>query len=234
MGIMTRKLSSRTIHLKRTLTLLGYTDAYKALDLMVEEMSAEKGFARHNGKHYYYHLVDVAQLLLNFGIQDEVTITSALLHDYVEDVDGVTLEQVASQFGTEVVEIVRLVSKEQGVDYKSNPDAMEHYLDCIYENPKASLVKTADRVNNFQTLQDSSVTHRRRQLENTKDYFIPFFKKCRNRYVEHESFYFQAKTTIEPIAFEIGRYLEDLSEYEGVIARQELEIARLKEQLKGN
>ena len=228
---MTRKLSSRTRHLKRTLTLLGYKDAYRALDLMIEEMSAEKGFSRHNGKHYYYHLVDVAQLLLNFGIRDEATITSALLHDYVEDVDGVTVEQVASQFGTEVAEIVKLVSKEEGIDYKGSDYHMQQYLDRIYENPKASLVKTADRINNFQTLQDSTTTHRRKQLENTMDYFIPFFKRCRNRYIEHESFYFQAKTTIEPLAFEIGRYLDDLSEYEGVIARQELEIARLKSKL---
>lgn len=228
---MTGTLSSRTRHLKRTLSILGYKDAYEALDLMIKEMSAEKGFARHNGKHYYYHLVDVAQLLLNFGIRDEETITAALLHDYVEDVEGVTTELVASRFGTGVAEIVSLVSKDTNLDYKNNSENMKNYLEGIFENPKACLVKTADRVNNFQTLRDSSVNHRRKQLENTMEYFIPFFKACRNRYVEHESFYFQAKTSIEPLAFEIGRYLDDLSEYEGLIAQQELEISRLKEQL---
>lgn len=228
---MTEQLSSRTRHLKRTLTLLGYHDASKALDLMIEEMSADKGFARHSGKHYYYHLVDVAQLLLNFGIRDEATITASLLHDYIEDVEGVTPQVVASLFGNEVAEIVVLVSKEKGIDYKNNPAKMQEYLDKIYANPKACLVKTADRVNNFQTLRDSSVMHRRKQLENTMVYFIPFFKKCRNQYIENESFYFQAKTMIEPLAFEVGRYLDDLSEYEGLIAQQELEIARLKAQL---
>lgn len=225
---MADKLSSRTKHLKRTLTVLGYHQAYRALDLVIAEMCTEKGFARHNGKHYYYHLVDVALLLLNFGIRDEVTITSALLHDYIEDVEGVTPEGIASDFGNEVAEIVKLVTKEKGLDYKTNDTNMSNYLDAIFTNPKACLVKTADRVNNFQTLRDSSVTHRRKQLENTMDYFIPFFKECRNRYIEHESFYFQAKTTIEPIAFEVGRYLDDLSEYEGLIAKQELEIRRLK------
>lgn len=228
---MTGTLSSRTRHLKRTLSILGYKDAYEALDLMIKEMSAEKGFARHNGKHYYYHLVDVAQLLINFGIRDEETITAAILHDYVEDVEGVTTELVASRFGTGVAEIVSLVSKDANLDYKNNSENMKNYLEGIFENPKACLVKTADRVNNFQTLRDSSVNHRRKQLENTMEYFIPFFKACRNRYVEHESFYFQAKTSIEPLAFEIGRYLDDLSEYEGLIAQQELEISRLKEQL---
>lgn len=228
---MTEQLSSRTRHLKRSLTMLGYTDAYEALDLVIEEMCAEKGFSRHNGKHYYYHLVDVAQLLLNFGIRDEATITSAILHDYIEDVEGATPQTVASRFGSEVAEIVSLVTKDKSLDYKTNPENMKNYLGAIFENPKACLVKTADRVNNFQTLRDSTVTHRRKQLENTMDFFIPFFKECRNRYIEHESFYFQAKTTIEPLAFEIGRYLDDLSEYEGLIATQELEIRRLKSRL---
>lgn len=231
MVVMVEQLSSRTRHLKRALTILGYTNAYRALDLMVEEMSVENGFARHNKKHYYYHLVDVAQLLLNFGIRDENTITAALLHDYVEDVEGVTVQKVASQFGEEVAEIVRLVSKEEGIDYKNNPIEMQNYLDRIFENSKACLVKTADRVNNFQTLKESTVTHRRKQLENTMDYFIPFFKACRNKYIEHESFYFQAKTTIEPLAFEINRYLDDLSEYESLIAKKDLEIEKLKEEL---
>lgn len=228
---MTEQLSSRTRHLKRTLTVLGYTKAYEALDLMIEEMNAEKGFSRHNGKHYYYHLVDVAQLLLNFGIRDENTIIAALLHDYIEDVEGISYKAVEYRFGKEVADIVLLVTKERGIDYKNNPDKMQEYLDNIFENPKACLVKTADRINNFQTLKDSTVSHRRKQLKNTMEFFIPFFKQCRNRYIEHESFYFQAKTMVEPIAFEVSRYLDDLSEYAEIIADQKLEIENLKQQL---
>lgn len=228
---MTEQLSSRTRHLKRTLTVLGYTKAYEALDLMIEEMNAEKGFSRHNGKHYYYHLVDVAQLLLNFGIRDENTIIAALLHDYIEDVEGISYKAVEYRFGKEVADIVLLVTKERGIDYKNNPDKMQEYLDNIFENPKACLVKTADRINNFQTLKYSTVSHRRKQLKNTMEFFIPFFKQCRNRYIEHESFYFQAKTMVEPIAFEVSRYLDDLSEYAEIIADQKLEIENLKQQL---
>lgn len=225
---MVAELSSRTKHLKRTLSVLGFKKAYEALELVIDEMSVENGFARHNGKHYYYHLVDVAQMLLNFGIRDEDTIVAALLHDYIEDVQGVTYRTVENQFGSNVADIVDLVTKEKGIDYKNNPSKMQEYLDNIYESPEACLVKTADRVNNFQTLRDSSLDHRKKQLANTVDYFIPFFKKCRNKYIEHESFYFQAKTTIEPIAYEVGRYLEDLEEYKKLILEQNEEISRLK------
>lgn len=224
-------LSSRTKHLKRTLTVLKYHKAYAALDLMINEMNTEKGFSRHNGNHYYYHLVDVAQMLLNSGIRDEDTITAALLHDYIEDVAGITYRTIENQFGENVAKIVSLVTKEQGIDYKNNPDKMKTYLNNILESPEACLVKTADRINNFQTLKDSSISHKKKQLENTMEFFIPFFKVCRNRYIEHESFYFQAKTTIEPIAFEIGRYLDDLSDYADMIANQNLKIEKLEEQI---
>lgn len=231
---MADTLSSRTRHLKRTLTILEFTKAYEALDLMIDEMNAEKGFSRHNGKHYYYHLVDVAQMLLNSGIRDEDTIVAALLHDYIEDVEGITARTISNMFGKNVADIVVLVTKDKSIDYKNNPEEMQAYLDRIFESSEACLVKTADRINNFQTLKDSSVTHRRKQLANTMDFFIPFFKQCRNRYIEHESFYFQAKTMIEPIAFEVGRYLDDLSEYAELIAEQKLEIENLKEQLATN
>lgn len=221
---MIKPLSSRTIHLKRTLSILGLTDAYKALDLMIDEMNAENGFARHNGAHYYYHLVDVTQLLINFGIKDENTLIAALLHDYIEDVEGITKKHIENQFNHEVAEIVDLLTKDKSINYHDDAEAMQAYLDAILLHPKASLVKTADRINNFQTLRNSSLAHREKQLNNTLTYFIPFFKACRNRHVENESFYFQAKTMVEPIAFEVERYLND-------IKKKDDEIKQLKEQL---
>lgn len=45
--------SSRTRHLEGTLSILGYDKALKALDLVIREMCAEKGYTRHNGTHYF-------------------------------------------------------------------------------------------------------------------------------------------------------------------------------------
>lgn len=221
-----KQLSSRTIHLKRTLVMLGFKDAYRALDLMIEEMNAEKGFARHNGAHYYYHLVDVTQLLLNFGIRDENTLIIALLHDYIEDVEGVTKNLIESQFNHEVATVVDLLTKDKTIDYHSDHEAMQAYLNRILAHPKASLVKTADRINNFQTLRHSSLEHRERQLNNTLTYFIPFFKECRNRHIENESFYFQAKTMLEPIAFELERYINDIKKKDNEIKQLRRQVAQ--------
>lgn len=44
---------SRVQFLEQSFATLGYQNALRALDWMIAEMCAEKGFARHNGTHYY-------------------------------------------------------------------------------------------------------------------------------------------------------------------------------------
>lgn len=197
-------LSSRTKFLIQNLKTLGYEKSLKALKMMINEMNSENGFARHDGSHYYHHLVDVTQTLINFGVRDESTITAAILHDYIEDVEGVTEKMINSHFGSEVAHIVALLTKKRDVDYHTNQEEMNIYLDKILENQAASLIKTADRIHNFSSMRaGTSFNHKIKQVQNTKKYFIPFFKKCRNEYVEFSNFFFHAKTIIEPIMYEI-------------------------------
>lgn len=211
-GVIEMKSKSGVhLNLERRLATLGYDKALKALDLVVDEMSVEKGFARHDGSDYYEHLIAVTQFLINCGYQkDEDLIVASLLHDIVEDVEGYTVKLIEKEFNGEVAEIVKLVTKEKGVNYKNNSDKMEEYLNNILKNRKACLVKVADRIHNFSTLTNSSLEHRKNQVNNTLDYMIPFFKQCRKRYVRDEYVYYHAKMFIEPLAYEIRRYLEDI------------------------
>lgn len=202
--------SSRVRHLEMTLSILEFKHALRAFDLMKREMCKEKGYVRHNGTHYYYHLVDVAQKLLNFGIRDEVTIVAALLHDYIEDVPGITLQFVEQEFGTEVGYIVDLLTKKPGVDYK-NPANLQEYLEAISKDMRASLIKTADRMHNFGSLKDASPEKKLRQAIETENYFIPFFKVCRNLYPRYAAFFFEAKTQIEPHLWEIKAHHEEVN-----------------------
>lgn len=203
--------SGMHLNLERRLSILGYEKGLKALDLVVEEMSSEKGFSRHDGSDYYEHLIAVTQFLMNCGYyQDEELIVASLLHDIIEDVDGYTHKLIEKEFNKNIADIVQLVTKEKNVDYKNNPDKMNEYLNNILTNRKACLVKVSDRIHNFSTLSNSSLKHRKEQLDNTLNYMIPFFKQCRKRYVRDEYIYYHAKMFIEPLAYEIRRYLEDI------------------------
>lgn len=216
---------SRVRYLQTNLAILGYHESLKALEFVMREMCSEKGFSRHNGTHYYYHLVDTAQDLLNHGVRDQDIITACLLHDTIEDIEGVTSFMVKNDYGNRVAHMVWLVTKNQNIDYKNDREAMIKYLDAISEDVGASLIKTADRKHNFGTLRDATPEKKLRQAKETEELFIPFFKKCRNKYPIYASYFFSAKTTIEPHLNEIKEHYEEvgtlMSEIEAL--RQELE-----------
>lgn len=225
--------TSRTRHLEETLSILKFDNALRAFDLVLKEMCAEKGFKRHNGTHYYFHLVDVAQKLINFGIRDEDIITAALLHDIVEDVPDFTIELIQKLFNPRVAHIVNLVTKKPGLNYKI-PEILIDYLEKISEDYGAALVKTADRMHNFGTLKDASPEKKLRQALETEQYFIPFFKKCRKQYPRYAAFFFEAKTQIEPHLWAIKEHDVEVkrleTEHNEKIVELMSEIERLKKE----
>ncbi len=87
------------------------------------------------GTPYIAHPLHVAEQM-----DDEASTCVALLHDVVEDSD-VTLDGLACDFPPEVVEGVRLMTHEPGVDYLD-------YVRAIKGNPIAKKVKLADLAHN--------------------------------------------------------------------------------------
>lgn len=223
-------LSSRTRFLKTTLTILGYANAQRALDLMIEEMNAKKGYCRHDGSDYYLHLVDVAQKLLNFGVRDEITITAAILHDAIEDVPWINYEYIYREYGKEVADTVQIVTKKPNIDYKKDKEALVEYLNGCMQTKRSALIKTADRIHNFNTLGSAKLEKQLRVALETEEYFIPFFKYCRNEYSEHANFFFQAKTEIEPHLLKIKE--SDVREKELQKQNEELKLELQKEKEK--
>lgn len=203
-------LSSREKFLEQGLSILQWKRALDAFDLVKKEMCAEKGYKRYNGTHYYYHLIDVAQKLIGYGIRDEKIITAALLHDILEDVPAYNFEIINFMYGTNVAQMVDLVTKKEAVDY-SKQENMTSYLNAISENIGASLIKTADRIHNFGTLSDATAEHKIKQVTETESFFIPFFKLCRNKYPRYAFIFFDAKTQIEPHLQEIKDHYDELN-----------------------
>ena len=204
---------SRVKHLEFCLATLGFNKALKAMDFVIKEMCAEKGFKRHDGSHYYYHLIDATQDLFNHGIKDEDVLTACLLHDTVEDIEEVTIEMIESEFGFEVATMVELVTKKKHVNYKKASN-MLIYLDRISKNVGASLIKTADRKHNFSTLKDATREKKIRQATETENLFIPFFKNCRKMYPRYASYFYSAKTAIEPHLWEIQEHYSEVERLE--------------------
>ena len=90
------------------------------------------------GVPYIFHPLHLAE-----SMEDEISCCAALLHDVVEDTN-ITLEDLAQQFPAEVVDVVALLTHEEGVDYYD-------YVRRIKDNPIAKKVKLADLAHNSDT-----------------------------------------------------------------------------------
>ena len=221
------------MQLQSDLMRLEMYNALKALKCMVKVMNAENGYKRTDGSNYYYHLVDATQDLINFGIKDEVTITACLLHDYVEDVEGVSIQVVADEYGQEVAQVVDMVTKKNGIDYKDADGInINNYLSTILLSPRACLVKTADRKHNFSTLDSTSAKHEARQVAETEKHFIPFFKEARKRYPEYSAYFHSAKTTIVPHLKRIKKAIAEEGKLKDRIVELELKLEQERKHIK--
>ncbi len=201
------------LFLERRISLLygAESAAMKAFDIVQEEMCAEKGFVRFDGSDYYMHCIDVANFLISYGVTNQNAVTAALLHDMVEDVPGFTTESISKHFGERVAEMVFLVSKREDLDYKDDA-VLRGYLEDISKDIHAAAIKTADRMHNMCTLQGAELCKRYQKAVETEQYFVPFFKLCRERYPRYESLFHAARTQILPQIYEIKAHYHDYCE----------------------
>jgi GTP pyrophosphokinase len=211
---------SRLAFFEQRVSDAGQDITLRALDFVVKEMSAAKGFSRHDGSDYYEHCIDVAQDLWNFGIKDENIISAALLHDVIEDVTGVTHKMLVHEFNTDIADIVLGVTKKPDVDYKEGNNIEVLYLNLILEDSRQCLIKTSDRKHNFSTLRDATPEKKLRQAKETEKYFFPFFKEARRKYPRYSAYFNSAKTIILPHLLEIGDHYEEVEALKTIIEEQ--------------
>lgn len=96
---------------------------------------AHAGQVDYNGVPYVFHPYHMAEQM-----DDEICCTVALLHDVVEDTD-VTFEDLQKEFPQEVMDAVRLLTRDEDTDYFE-------YVRAIRSNPIARKVKLADLAHN--------------------------------------------------------------------------------------
>ncbi|XP_037949616.1 guanosine-3',5'-bis(diphosphate) 3'-pyrophosphohydrolase MESH1 [Teleopsis dalmanni] len=99
---------------------------------------------------YINHPINVATILsIEGGVNDEVVLMAALLHDTVEDTDT-TFEEIECRFGKEICNIVREVTDDKCLEKQERKRLqIEKAADT---SPKAKLVKLADKLDNLRDL----------------------------------------------------------------------------------
>lgn len=144
-------------------------------DAFLVARDAHEGQTRSSGEPYITHPVAVATILAEMHLDYE-TISAALMHDVIEDTP-VTKEQLASQFGPAVAELVSGVSKLDKLKFRDHKEAQaENFRKMVMamvQDIRVILIKLADRTHNMRTLGSLRPDKRRRIARETLEIFSP-------------------------------------------------------------
>lgn len=117
--------------------------------------AAHKDQKRKSGEPYFIHPASVATTLTELMI-DAPTIAAGLLHDTVEDCEGINLQTIQDQFGGEVARLVDGVTKLNKLDFadreEQQAESLRKMILAMSKDIRVVLIKLADRLHNMRTL----------------------------------------------------------------------------------
>lgn len=142
----------------------------------VYAMKAHGGQTRASGDPYFSHPLAVAAILTQLRA-DPATVTTALLHDVVEDTDA-TIEDIRNLFGDEIASLVDGVTKLSKIELKSGASKQaENFRKLVVamaDDVRVLLVKLADRLHNMRTLHHISKPEKRQRIAHeTMEIYAP-------------------------------------------------------------
>lgn len=133
----------------------AYPDRYAEIKKTYEfAKAAHEGQKRSSGEDYFIHPCAVVEILADFGF-DSSTVIAAFLHDVLEDTP-VTPEQLAEEFGQEILELVEGVTKLDKLQFTNREEAQAEnfrkFFMAMAKDLRVIIVKLADRLHNMRSL----------------------------------------------------------------------------------
>ena len=145
----------------------------KAVDFSRERHSEQK---RDSGDPFFFHPLAVANILADYKL-DWISVTTALLHDTVED--GVaTRAEIRKLFGAEIARLVDGVTKLSKIETPHielrEAENFRKFLLAMSKDIRVLLVKLADRLHNMRTITHIDSEDRRLRISReTLDVYAP-------------------------------------------------------------
>ena len=136
---------------------------------------AHDGQFRRSGEPYICHPLHVAMLLVDLGMDTE-SLAAALMHDVVEDT-SVTLDELESQFGTDVAHMVDGVTKLTKIKFSSveeqQAENLRKMLMAMSQDVRVMIIKLCDRLHNMRTGDAWPEQKRRDKALETMEVYAP-------------------------------------------------------------
>src|SRR6188768_1038136 len=131
------------------------------------------GQMRRSGDTFITHPLAVTTILADIGMT-EPTLVAALLHDTVEDT-AYTLDELRSDFGDEVAQLVDGVTKLDKVQYGETAQAetIRKMIVAMARDIRVLVIKLADRLHNMRTVRYVKQSTQERQATESLDIYAP-------------------------------------------------------------
>lgn len=133
------------------------------------------GQKRASGEPYLIHPLEVADILADMRL-DEVSVSTGLLHDVVEDT-LVDLDTLRSYFGEEITHLVDGLTKIAHISNlskeKQQAENVRKMVLAMITDVRVVLIKLADRLHNMRTMQFLKPEKRARISQETLDIYAP-------------------------------------------------------------
>ena len=141
--------------------------------------SAHAGQTRESGEPYIFHPLEVAQILIELGLDIE-TIVAAILHDVAEDTE-VSLVEISDQFGENAATLVDGVTKLSNYDIpdreRRDAEGIRKLFLAMISDVRVILIKLADRLHNIRTIDSLPADRRLRIASETLEIYAPIAER---------------------------------------------------------
>jgi guanosine-3',5'-bis(diphosphate) 3'-pyrophosphohydrolase len=135
---------------------------------------AHEGQLRKSGEPYFSHVSRTGYYLAELGMSPTV-IAAGLLHDTVEDT-SVTAKEIEKEFGKEILDLVKGVTKLGTVKYRGverNVENLRKFFVSMAEDMRVLIIKLCDRLHNVETLEFVPPDKQRRIAMETLEIYAP-------------------------------------------------------------
>lgn len=181
-------------------------------------LKAHEGQFRKSGEPYVIHVIQVANILADLHCSPK-TIAAGLLHDTVEDCEGVEYETLAEQFSPEIADLVEAVTKVGRLnrEFKDEKEyqASNHrkIFIAMAKDIRVILIKLADRLHNMRTLEFQPEYKQKKIARETLQVYAP---------IAHRLGISKLKNELEDLSFKY-LYPEKYQSIKNLVANRETE-----------
>lgn len=232
----------------KNILALNYNEEDNKLILKAFHFASEahKGQKRRTGEDYIYHAIATAYNLAQMKM-DIASVATGLLHDVPEDTDF-TFEDIKNNFGTEIYNLVRGVTKLGTLKYRG----LERYAEnlrkmflAMSDDLRVVIIKLADRMHNMETLEGVRPEKRLRIAQETLEIYAPLANRLGmfrvKSKLEDLSFPYvypeEYKWTMSLVADRLkseSKYIEEIRKIiEKELTKSGLEISSIRTRVKG-